>query len=377
MADLNISFWNLQNLFDTTASDIAADLEFTPDEGWTEDILEKKFERLTEIIAGMFAGQGPDLLGVCEIETKALLEELTRRVNEATGRDDLTFAHIDTPDIRGIDCSLIYSQDKFDLIRAPIGHLVHFRYPTRDIFEVPLRVRENGQELIVFVTHWPSRIADDSEPFRIAVASQLGRLVDGYLKVPLSEIQSAPNLASLHVVMKARWSRNVLIMGDLNDDPLDTSVMDELLCSNSEDAIEEEIKVPNDDRDTHAPGTGKIRRSAVARYLSKQASLYNLSWGPLGQAGEGTIHFANESGRNKQMFDQMIISRGLYFGMNGLQIAPESFRIIAPQTMWTQSSATADLARHKVRPRKFNTSNGAGYSDHFPVGATMSIVGSG
>ena len=35
MAEIKVAFWNLQNLFDTTASEIAADLEFTPDDGWT------------------------------------------------------------------------------------------------------------------------------------------------------------------------------------------------------------------------------------------------------------------------------------------------------------------------------------------------------
>ncbi len=370
MSGLNVAFWNLQNLFDTSSSDIAADLEFTPSEGWTDEVLEQKFDRLVEIIAGMFGGAGPDLLGLCEIETKGLLEKLVAKVNAATGRGDLTFAHAESPDIRGIDCSLIFSASKFELAGEPTGHLVHFRYPTRDIFEVPLRVRENGEELIVFVTHWPSRIAYDSEPFRIAVASQVGRLIDGYLKLPLSEILEADTLEDLHPEMKARWSRNVLVMGDLNDDPFNTSVMDELLAANSEDAIEEDIKVPKDDRD----GTGKIRKSDVARYLAEQATLYNLSWGPLGTPGEGTIHFRNDSGRNKQMFDQIIISRGLYYGLNGLQMTQDSFEIVAPKVMWTQPTARDDLGRHMVRPKRFDKGSGKGYSDHFPVGAVISIT---
>lgn len=373
MSDLNIVFWNLQNLFDTTASSIAADLEFTPTEGWTDEVLAQKFDRLVEIIGGMFDGQGPDLLGVCEIENKALLDELATRINAATGRSDYVVAHADSPDIRGIDCSLIFSNEKFELTGAPVGHLVHFRYPTRDIFEVPLAVRENGSELIVFVTHWPSRRSKDSEPFRIAVASQLGRLVDGYLKVPLEELLAEDDLEALHPEMIRRWSRNVLIMGDLNDDPFNTSVMKELMAANSEDAIEQEITVPKDDRDEEEPGTGKIRKSDVAKYLGKQANLYNMSWGPLGVPGEGTIFFGDDSGRNKQMFDQIIISRGLYFGLQGLQMTPEEFEIIAPQTMWTQSGADSELARHMVRPKKFNKKNAKGYSDHFPVGARLHV----
>jgi len=58
MSDLNVAFWNLQNLFDTSASDIAADLEFTPLEGWTDEVLEQKFDRLVEIIDVWWGGTG-------------------------------------------------------------------------------------------------------------------------------------------------------------------------------------------------------------------------------------------------------------------------------------------------------------------------------
>ncbi len=64
MADFKVSFWNLKNLFDTPASPIAADLEFTPEQRSTEEVF------------------------------------------------DVT--PIESPDIRGIDCSLIYSADVFD-----------------------------------------------------------------------------------------------------------------------------------------------------------------------------------------------------------------------------------------------------------------------
>lgn len=375
MTDFNIAFWNLQNLFDTKASEIAADLEFTPAEGWTDEVLNQKFDQLVEVVAAMFDGSGPDLLGVCEIENGDLLQELADRINTATGRTDLAIAHTESPDIRGIDCALIYSKDKFELTDDPTGHLVHFRYPTRDIFEVPMRVKENGSELIVFVTHWPSRRSKGSEPFRIAVASHLGRLADRYLKLSLDEINEADTkLENLHPAMIERWSRNILIMGDMNDDPFNRSVMDELRASNSEDAIEEEIKVPDDDRDTEEPGTNKIKKSDVARYLGDEANFYNLSWPPLGQPGEGTIHFTSDGGRNKQMFDQIIISRGLFYGLQGLTMKQDGFSIFAPKLMWTQSNRGDDLPRHMVRPKKFKESNGKGYSDHFPVVALLSTV---
>jgi len=37
--------------------------------GWTPRLLDRKIDHLASVIAAMHTGQGPDLLGVCEIET--------------------------------------------------------------------------------------------------------------------------------------------------------------------------------------------------------------------------------------------------------------------------------------------------------------------
>ena len=140
MALINIASWNLQNLFDIDVSDIAADLEFTPEEGWDAEALDNKLTNLAEIIKLMHGGQGPDLLGICEVENKELLEELVVR----TGLPNLVVAHKNSPDIRGIDTSLIYSNKVFALDGEPVDHNIHFRHPTRDVFEVPLRSRRES-----------------------------------------------------------------------------------------------------------------------------------------------------------------------------------------------------------------------------------------
>ncbi|GGB53182.1 endonuclease [Roseibium aquae] len=374
MDTLKIAFWNLQNLFDTTESEIAADLEFTPAAGWTPEAVDAKFENLIEVLAGLFDGTGPDLLGVCEIENEALLQRLADGLNAALNRTDLVIASDESADIRGIDCGLIYSANQFDLNGDPVGHLVHFRYPTRDIFEVPLRVKSNGAELVVYVTHWPSRRgnAEGSEAFRIAVASHLGRLVDAQLKLDLETLLSEENLEPLFDDMKARWNRNILIMGDLNDDPFNRSVMAELRASNSLDGIEEEMKLPQDDRLN--PDPQKRKKSDVARYVGQEADLYNLSWGPLGVSGAGTIFFSpRDHKRSKQMFDQMIVSRGLALGLSGLQMVEDDFAIAAPKVMWTNSSLPGDAPRHRVRPKAFDPASGKGYSDHFPVTGSLRV----
>ncbi|MGR8940408.1 MAG: endonuclease/exonuclease/phosphatase family protein, partial [Gammaproteobacteria bacterium] len=149
MAEIKVAFWNVQNLFDTTVSPIAADLEFTPEQGWTPEVFDIKVANLAKIIRQMHDGVGPDLLGLCEVENKEVVARLIAEI----GRADYRVAHVESSDIRGIDCSLIYSANVFnDPLEEDIkGHLVHFRFPTRDIFQVRLTLKAIATELNVFV----------------------------------------------------------------------------------------------------------------------------------------------------------------------------------------------------------------------------------
>jgi len=67
---INIAFWNLDNLFDVEATPIATDFEFTPEKGWTDEVLQKKIENIGKVIRSMHNSEGPDLLGLCEVEIK-------------------------------------------------------------------------------------------------------------------------------------------------------------------------------------------------------------------------------------------------------------------------------------------------------------------
>ena len=69
---INVSFWNLGNLFDTTPSAISSDLEFTPQRGWDDKAKDKKLENLAKTINSLHNNQGPDLLGLCEIENEQI-----------------------------------------------------------------------------------------------------------------------------------------------------------------------------------------------------------------------------------------------------------------------------------------------------------------
>jgi hypothetical protein len=350
MSRIKVAFWNLQNLFDTTASEIASDLEFTPKQGWTPEVLERKLDNLAAVINLMHGGQGPDLLGICEIENASV----ARRLIERLSRRDLKLTHIESPDIRGIDTSLIFSDTVFELVGQPVGHLVHLRFPTRDIFEVPLRVRETGAELLVLANHWPSRMLGqyESEPYRISVAEHCGRLVDRALKLTREEFLALPNRSASLQQVNARWNRNVLVMGDFNDEPFNRSVLDYLLASRDRDHVEVEILAA---RGRKLP--------APKDYLAQWAFVLNCMWPLLGRPGVGTFHFS--SAVNPMMvLDQFCVSRGLLLGTSRLRADLDSVRIFTPGLMTTRGG----------NPREFDRETKAGFSDHFPIEMELETV---
>ena len=352
MAELKSAFWNLQNLFDTKASEIAADLAYTPESGWTEEVFKAKVANLAEIVGLMHDGEMPDLLGICEVENRGCVDALL----DAVGNNDYAVAHVDAPDLRGIDTSLIYSKTIFELAGTPEGHVAHLRFRTRDIFEVPLRVKANGAELTVIVNHWPSRSQGvwQSEPFRLTVASHCGRVVDGILKFPRAEYLALPNTAASLEKANERWNRNVLLMGDFNDEPHSRSILDFLQASSGEDHLEEVLK---------KSGSHKI--PAPKSYLNKQAWLFNCMWPLLGKPDEGTHHFSGST-NTMNMLDQFMVSRGLFYGEQGLKLDRDSVEILKPDPMTTS----------KGRPRAFDfkKSPPKGYSDHFPIQAKIQVL---
>jgi len=357
MADIRVACWNLQNLFDTTASNIAADLEFTPEHGWTAEALDKKLTNLATVIKAMHGGQGPDLLGIVEVETKELLEELILR----TGLPNLTVAHADSPDLRGIDTSLVYDEQLFDLAGPPVSHVMHLRHRTRDVFQVPLAVKANGAALHVFVNHWPSRSAGqyETEPLRIAVAENCARLLGELVKFERDAYLAMPDTAATLDTLNARFDTNVLFMGDFNDEPSSRSVVEYCLAGKDLDHIEEPLKkaAAND-------SSGRQHTPAPARYLDQRAYLFNCMASLSGAADTGTLHFSQGS-NTMNLLDQFLVSRGLLFGRSGLRIRRDSARIFKPPGMTSAG---------KARPIAFDKETKKGTSDHFPIEAQIEVL---
>ncbi|MGB3591165.1 MAG: endonuclease/exonuclease/phosphatase [Nonlabens sp.] len=220
-----IAFYNLENLFDYTRNQYILDKDFTPTgrKEWDEQRYRTKIKKLADVISKigyLETGKLPDIIGVAEVESKQVLEDLKN--DDKLSSIDYGIIHHDSPDERGIDVALLYNKKVFELLHEePIT--VHLedengrRDTTRDILY--LRGILAGNEVEFYVNHWPSRRDGSSQTDnkRIEVARQL---INHYR----DKRNDGDNYHTKH-----RESIKTIIMGDFNDDPENDSITQEIL----------------------------------------------------------------------------------------------------------------------------------------------------
>ncbi|MEO9893656.1 endonuclease [Aurantibacter sp.] len=207
-----IAFYNLENLFDTKDDKNTLDDDFTPRgfKKWSEKRYKRKLYKLAKTISEIgkiSANKPPVLVGVAEVENKAVVQDLIDA--QPLQSIDYGFVHYDSPDERGIDTALIYHKPSFKVLHSePITLLLieknGVRDTTRDILYVKGEL--NGEELHVFVNHWPSRRDGDQETgFKRVKAAQT-----------LKEFMSQIEMDTINP--------NYIVMGDFNDGPFEKSI---------------------------------------------------------------------------------------------------------------------------------------------------------
>lgn len=158
-----IAFYNLENLFDIRNNDQVLDEGFTPNgiKNWTPKRYGKKLINLGRAISRIgekFNQHPPVLIGLSEVENHHVLSDLIRA--ESLEKSKYSFVHYNSPDERGIDTALLYRNEYFtvlhtDAIPLDVYSLEGVVDRTRDILYVFGRL--NGEDVHLFVNHWPSR----------------------------------------------------------------------------------------------------------------------------------------------------------------------------------------------------------------------------
>src|SRR6188508_2810121 len=78
-----VGSWNLENLFDTKDDpSVKGDEDYTPESAkhWTKERLDIKLKNLAKVISKMNDGKGPDILGVCEVENRDVIQMLVEQL---------------------------------------------------------------------------------------------------------------------------------------------------------------------------------------------------------------------------------------------------------------------------------------------------------
>ena len=199
---LSVLFYNVENLFDTEDDSLKMDNEFLPNgkKKWSSTRWNQKTVNVTKVIAG---NDFPEIIGLCEIENKNVLEKIK---NHYILRDnEYSIIHFESPDLRGIDCAILYQSKKLDLLAMKANKIDLPGRKTRDIVSATFTYRKDT--FSVFVNHWPSRYGGrkKSNSKRQIASETLLHLMD-------STSKHHPNY-------------KIIAMGDFNDEPGDSSLI--------------------------------------------------------------------------------------------------------------------------------------------------------
>lgn len=301
-----ILFYNVENLFDTLDSEGVNDAEYIPtsDKKWDSERYADKLSKLSMVIASADTGYFPDVIGLCEVENKDVVVDLL--ATPLLGGQDYQILHQNSPDKRGIDVALAYSKKykpistSYILIDLP-GNRSH----TRDIlYSKGLLYKDTVH---VFVNHWPSRYGgkEESDPKRAFTAQVLRNVIDS--------------------IQKADLNPQIIIMGDFNDYPPDSSLSHIL---NAKPA-------PSDNPDELVNLAWEMNANELGSYN------YKGNWGAL---------------------DQFIISANL-FEQGKLTADKESFIVVKKEWMlYTNKNGKQSPSRSYGGDNYYG-----GYSDHLPI----------
>lgn len=311
-----VGFYNLENLFDTCHDEGKNDYEYLPTGAnkWTGMKYSHKLRNMSRVLSEMgtdvLANVGCSFIGVSEVENAKALTDLCNQ--EPLKARNFQFAHIEGPDRRGVDCALLYNPALFQVDSMYLVPYVpeeekDSTFKTRGYFTVCGRLA--GEPVSVVVCHWPSRFS--TSYYREVAGRQTKAVVD--------------DLRRKNPEMK------VFVMGDLNDDPINTSVTQGLRGKANVD------EVGDDD-------------------------MYNPWYNVLAKEGRGTLSYQG----SWNLFDQILLSSNL--------INKNKERNYESLKYWKNQIFRRDYlfqqdGQYKGSPKRTHAGGVwlDGYSDHLPT----------
>lgn len=202
-----LMFYNVENLYDTINDPLKTDEDFLPSASynWNTEKYNKKLNDLAKVITSLGNPLLPAVIGLAEIENRTVLEDLVSNKMLKKGKYKIIWK--ESPDERGIDCGFLYnpsvfSPEKSEFLSVTIKDDEAFK--TRDVIYVKGKLKQ--EEFHIFINHWPSRRTGKNETdFKRNLVAQIVK----------NKVDS---------IYKTNNTPNIVIMGDLNDEPTDESI---------------------------------------------------------------------------------------------------------------------------------------------------------
>lgn len=306
---LTFAFYNVENLYDIEDDPRTNDQEFLPKglKRWDERKYSKKIGDLSLALKALGGKELPEIIGLCEVENKKVVEDLVAHPNLAEGNYQVV--HFHDRDSRGIDQALAYRSDEFSLESSRLiavrksGGGMH----ARGILYVSGR-SNNGEMFHIFVNHWPSRENDE-------VSREQGR----------KDMAAALRKLSDDIQCRQR-DGHVVIMGDMNDEPDNASLRDVL----------------------GATPPGQAGRSG----------LVNLMF-PAMEKGHGSYKFQGDW----KMLDNLVVSESL-LDSTGYRVENNRGYVFSMPWMEEFRNSAGEMSPDRTYAGDKYT---GGTSDHFPV----------
>ncbi|MBR5633849.1 MAG: endonuclease/exonuclease/phosphatase family protein [Prevotella sp.] len=318
IAAYGVGFYNLENLFDLTHDEGKNDYEFLP-EGtyrWNELKYSHKLHNMAQVLSEMgtdvLPGVGCAVIGVSEVENSHCLDDLVAQPELAAR--GYKYVHVEGPDQRGVDCAMLYNPAFFEVEDVTL-------YPY--VYELQEDIDKNRATRGFLTTK--GRLAGD--PVAVIVCHLPSRFSGSYYR----ELGARQARAVVDKILAEEPNRRVFVMGDMNDDPTNKSMVEGFGC-----------------------------KSDIADV--GPADMYNPWYNILVKQGKGTLLYDG----SWNLFDQIIMSA------NTLNKAGEKdFTMLK---FWKNEIFRRDYlfqteGKYKGSPKR-TTAGGVwldGYSDHLPV----------
>lgn len=311
--NFRIVFYNVENLFDTKDNPKKNDDDFLPQgkQHWTNYRYWKKLNDISKVISSINEGYPPSLVGLCEIENATVLDDLTQKA--ALNRHKYKYIVTNSSDDRGMNVGLLYQRDEMKIL-AKKEYRPHFENEphkkTRNILHVTGKII-TGDTLDIFVCHFHSRVEGikKTNPYREQTAALIKEKVDNLFKV--------------------RKKANIIIMGDFNDYPNSSSLLNVLKAKDPASNI-------------------------------SNKSLYNLFYNKSENGKNGSYKY-----RGKWNFlDQFIVSGNLLVLRNNIHIKNKKAYVYSPDYLLEDDPKYGDK---KIFRTYLGFKYLGGTSDHLPI----------